>query len=179
MRLGEESDAVLMQRVQHGDRASLKLLYERHSLGLTGFAERMLGSPAEAADIVHDIFVSLWDGSAQFRRNTSLRAWLYTIARNKAIDRMRRGGRAISCEPDVNLPDRNPDPEMVAQTAQQRERVIACLAKLSDVHRRAVMLSFYEDFTYREIAVIEGTREGTIKSRVFHAKQLLMHCLSR
>jgi RNA polymerase sigma-70 factor (ECF subfamily) len=179
MREGGDSDALLMQRVQDGDTASLKLLYDRHSPGLSGFIERMLGSPAEAADIVHDIFVSLWDGSAQFRRDSSMRAWLYTIARNKAIDRLRRSGREVPREPDVNLPDIAADPEQVAQATQQRERVAACLDKLSDAHRRAVLFSFYEDFTYREIADIEGTSEGTIKSRIFHAKQLLMHCLTR
>jgi RNA polymerase sigma-70 factor (ECF subfamily) len=138
----------------------------------------MLGSRAEASDIVHDIFVSLWDGSAQFRHDASLRGWLFTIARNKVIDRLRRSGREVPREPDVNLPDQAADPEQVAQAAQLREQVAACLEKLSGAHRRAIMLSFYEDFSYREIATIEATTEGTIKSRVFHAKQLLMHCLS-
>jgi RNA polymerase sigma-70 factor (ECF subfamily) len=176
---GENDDAPLMQRVQDGDAASLRLLYDRHSPALAAFAERILGNRAEATDIVHDIFVSLWDGSAQFRRDASLRAWLFTIARNKAIDRLRRSGREVPREPDVSLPDLDANPEQVAQAAEQRERVAACLEKLSDAHRRAVMLSFYEEFTYREIAGIEATTEGTIKSRIFHAKQLLMHCLSR
>lgn len=179
MREGGDDDAVLMQRVQDGDRASLRVLYDRYSPGLSVFVERMLGSPAEGADIVHDIFVSLWDGSAQFRRDVSMRGWLYTIARNKAVDRLRRSGREIPREPDVNLPDLAANPEQVAQAAQQRDRVTACLDKLSGAHRRAVMLSFYEDFTYREIAAVEATTEGTIKSRIFHAKQLLMHCLSQ
>lgn len=179
MRRGENDDALLMQRVRDGDAASLRLLYDRHSPALAAFAERILGNRAEATDIVHDIFVSLWDGSAQFRRDASLRAWLYTIARNKAIDRLRRSGREIPREPDVNLPDLAADPEKVAQATQERERVAACLDKLSDAHRRAVLFSFYDDFTYREIADIEGTSEGTIKSRIFHAKQLLMHCLTR
>lgn len=171
-------DEALMERVKQSDKAALRVLYERYSGPLMAYVGRTLSDPVDAADIVHEAFIGLWDGSAKFRENTSLRAWLYTIARNKAIDRLRKTRREVLAEADEAVPDSDPDPGEVAEICEDRSRVRACLEKLSAAHRRVVSLSFFEGMTYREIADVEDVSEGTVKSRIFHAKKLLMHCLS-
>jgi len=173
------TDEALMERVKRADKAGLRELYDRHSGPLTAFVARTLSDPVDAADIVHEAFISVWDGSAKFRENTSFRAWLYRIARNKAIDRLRKNKREVLSEPDDTVPDSDPDPAEIAEICEDRSRVRACLEKLSATHHRVVSLSFFEGMTYREIANVEDVSEGTIKSRIFHAKKLLMHCLTQ
>lgn len=168
-----------MGQVKHADKAALRLLYERHAAGLTAFVGQTLGDPVEAADIVHEAFISVWEKASAFRETLSFRAWLYTIGRNKAVDRLRKGTRTVLREPDHAQPDLDPDPEQVVLACDDVSRVRACLEKLSSAHRRVVSLAFYEDLTYREISGIEDVSEGTVKSRIFHAKKLLMHCLSQ
>jgi RNA polymerase sigma-70 factor (ECF subfamily) len=73
--------------------------------------------------------------------------------------------------------DTAPDPEAVALAASDAERVRSCLSKLKPAHLTVIRLAFYEDMTYAEIAEVEGAPEGTIKTRIFHAKKLLMRCL--
>lgn len=176
--LGDQTDEAIMQRVKNADRRALRELYDRHAGPLTGFVGQTLGDPVEAADIVHECFIAVWDGAARFREDLSFRAWLYTIGRNKAVDRLRKGSREVLGDPDPTMPDLDPDPEQAAAACEDRDRVRICLDKLSGTHRRVVSLSFFEGMTYREIADVESVSEGTVKSRVFHAKKLLMHCLS-
>lgn len=177
--LGDLSDEQLMERVKRSDRVAFRELYDRHSAPLSAFIGQKLGDPVEAADILHETFMSIWEGAAKFRENLSFRSWLYTIGRNKAIDRLRKNSRVVLGEADPDIPDLDPDPEQAAAACEDRSRVRYCLEKLSAAHRAVVSLSFFEGMTYREIADIESASEGTIKSRVFHAKKLLMHCLSQ
>ncbi len=168
-----------MARVKNADQAALRILYDRHAAGLTAFVGQTLGDRVEAADIVHETFISAWERAASFRENLSLRAWLYTIGRNKAIDRLRKSRREVLRDPDPTIPDLDPNPEQVALVSEDTSRVRECVEKLSATHRNVVSLAFFEGLPYREIAEIEGVNEGTVKSRIFHAKKLLMHCLSQ
>lgn len=90
---------------------------------------------------------------------------------------MRRGARTVLAEPDDTVPDTAPDPEALAAAASDAARVRDCLDKLSDTHRSAIHLAFYQELPYAEIAAIEEVPVGTIKTRVMHAKRLLMQCL--
>ena len=173
------TDEQLMAKVKQADRAALRKLYDRHAAGLTAFAAQTLSDPVEAADIVHETFISVWEKAEGFRENLSFKSWLFTIGRNKSVDRLRKGSRMTLGDPDTEVPDLDPNPEQVALNCEDTGRVRACLEKLSDAHRRVVSLAFYEDIAYREIAEIEDVSEGTVKSRIFHAKKLLMHCLSQ
>ena len=102
---------------------------------------------------------------------------MFGIARNKAVDRMRRGAREVLAEPDDSLPDDAPNPEAVVVAASDAARVRECMGRLSDTHRSAIHLAFWRELPYGEIAEIEGVPVGTVKTRILHAKRLLMHCL--
>jgi RNA polymerase sigma-70 factor (ECF subfamily) len=103
---------------------------------------------------------------------------MFGIARNKAVDRMRRGAREVPSEPDDSTPDDAPTPEAVVAAASDAERVRECMGRLSDTHRSAIHLAFWRELPYPEIAAIEGVPVGTVKTRILHAKRLLMHCLA-
>lgn len=172
-------DAELIRRVGSGDKAAMKALYERHSTALFHFLRFRLGDAFEAADVMQEAFLEVWRNAGRFEGRSSAKTWIFGIARNKAIDRMRRGGRMVLGEPDQTIPDDAPSPETVMERASDAARVRACMEKLSDAHRSAMRLAFYEDLPYGEIAEIEEVPLGTIKTRIHHAKQLLKHCLGR
>lgn len=171
-------DTDLLRRVGASDREALKALYERHSDALHRFLRYRLRDPFDAGDVVQDVFLEIWRTAARFEGRSSARTWIFGIARNKAVDRMRRRGREVTApEPDTGIADDAPDPEAVAVAASDAVRLRGCIAGLSDIHRSAIHLAFYEELPYAEIAAIEGVPVGTVKSRIMHAKRLLLHCL--
>lgn len=172
-------DADLLRRVGAGDRAALKTLYERHSDAVYKFLRYRLRDPFEAADVMQDVFLEIWRAAGRFEGRSTARTWIFGIARNRAVDRMRRGSREVTApEPDADVADEAPDPEAIAAAASDAARLRACIGRLSETHRSAIHLAFYEELPYGEIAVIEGVPAGTIKTRILHAKRLLLHCLA-
>jgi RNA polymerase sigma-70 factor (ECF subfamily) len=171
-------DARLLKRIGAGDRAAMKLLYERHSEALYHFIRVRLRDPFEAADVMQEVFLEIWRAAGRFEARSTARTWIFGIGRNKTLDRMRRGARVVLAEPDVTLPDEAPNPEAVAEAASDAARVRDCIGRLSDTHRSAIHLAFYRELPYSDIAEIEGVPVGTIKTRILHAKRLLMHCLA-
>lgn len=173
-------DSELVARIGRGDRAAMKLLYERHQAGLFAFVRARLGDAFEAADVMQEAFLEVWRVAAGFRGQASVKTWLYGIARNKAVDRMRRAQRMTLREsPDETLPDESPEPSAVIEAARDAEKLRDCLGKLPPVQLSAVRLTFFEEMTCAEAAAIEGVPVGTVKTRIHHAKKLLMHCLGR
>jgi RNA polymerase sigma-70 factor, ECF subfamily len=171
-------DADLLLRIADGDKAAMKLLYERHSDALYHFIRARLRDPFEAADVMQEVFLEIWRAAGRFEGRSAARTWIFGIARNKAVDRMRRRDRTVPPGPDADLPDNAPNPEAITEAASDAARLRNCISRLSDTHRSAIHLAFYEDLTYPEIAEIEGVPLGTIKTRILHAKRLLLHCLS-
>ena len=136
------------------------------------------GDPFEASDVMQDTFLEIWRAASRFEGRSAPRTWMFGIARNKAIDRMRRGSREVITEPDDSTPDDAPNPEAVVAAASDAARIRECMGRLSDSHRSAIHLAFWRELPYGEIAEIEGVPVGTVKTRILHAKRLLMHCLA-
>jgi RNA polymerase sigma-70 factor (ECF subfamily) len=137
-----------------------------------------LNDPFRSADIVHEVFLEVWRNAGRFRKKSSVRTWVFSIAYRKVVDIFRREGRLSYQEDLPEQVDESPDAASALIAAQSAEAVRDCLARLKPEHRLAVELAFYEDMSHRDIAAVTGVPEGTVKSRVFHAKQLLMRCLS-
>jgi RNA polymerase sigma-70 factor, ECF subfamily len=174
-----EHDRALLSHVARGDKGAMKRLYERHHAGLLVFVESRLRDPAEAFDVVQDTFLDVWRSASRYENRSSVKTWIFSIARNKTIDRFRKKGREVPLDEDFDPPDLSPNPHAVVEAASDAAQVNACIEKLSAAHARVVRLAFYEDLGYAEIAEIEQVPEGTFKTRIFHAKKLLMQCLTR
>lgn len=174
----QSTDGDLIARIAQGDKQAMKLLYDRHSDALFRFITVRLRDRFEAADVLQDTFLEVWRSAARFEGRSAPRTWMFGIARNRALDRMRRTGRETPAEPDETIADDAPNPEAIALAASDARSLRACLDGLSESHRSAIELAFYQDLAYREIAEIENVPAGTIKTRILHAKQLLKHCLS-
>ena len=171
-------DAALVQRIGAGDRAAMKALYERHERALYHFIRVRIGDAFEASDVMQETFLEVWRASARFEGRSAVRTWIFGIARNKAVDRLRRGARTELREPDETVADDAPDAATVIERASDAARLRACIDRLGAPQRAAIRLAFYEDLTYPEVAEAEGVPVGTIKTRIHHAKRLLMRCLA-
>ncbi|MBY5933556.1 sigma-70 family RNA polymerase sigma factor [Tateyamaria omphalii] len=175
----EPQDAALLARIGQGDMSAMKTLYEYHADAVARFVRPRVRDAAEADDIVHDTMLSVWRGAAGFQGRSSVRSWILTLARNKTVDHIRKQARVTLSEADDARVDDAPNPEAVMGAAQDAARLRACLDKLPDRQRAAIHLAFYEEMSCAEVAVVENVPEGTVKSRIYHAKKLLMRCLSR
>lgn len=174
------NDTVLVQRIGRGDRRAMKAFYDRHQAGLHAFVRIRIGDAFEASDVLQETFLEVWRNADRFRGASAPRTWLYGIARNKAVDRIRRAGRTTLREaPDETIPDEAPSALSVIEAAADAAQVRDCIAKLTPAQQSAVRLTFYDDLSYPEAAEVEGVPVGTIKTRIHHAKKLLMHCLTR
>ncbi|MEM8728927.1 MAG: RNA polymerase sigma factor [Pseudomonadota bacterium] len=172
-------DAELVTRISQGDRQAMRQFYERHQAGLYHFVRGRLGDAFEASDVMQEAFLEVWKGASRFKGHSSAKTWLYGIARNKAVDRVRKSQRVtLKDNPDETLADDSPTPQAVMEAASDAARVKECMDKLPDVQRAAVRLAFYEDLSYPEAADVEGVPVGTIKTRIHHAKKLLLRCLA-
>jgi RNA polymerase sigma-70 factor (ECF subfamily) len=178
----EPAELELMARIAEGDDDAMSQLYLDHESGVYAFAMKKLNDSQAAADIVHDVMIAIWKGAAGFQGRSSLKSWVLGIAHNKIVDHIRRSVRHDADELDESMNQTEDDsinasPLDLAQAAQNSEFLRYCLEKLSDLHRQVVHLAFFEDLPYGEIAEIIGKPEGTIKTRMFHARQALKRCL--
>ena len=172
-------DKALMQRITQGDKTAMRTLYDAHADALYRFIRTVGLEEAEASDILHDVMLEAWRRAERFEGRSSVRGWLFGMARFKAIDRIRRATRSPVSEPDETQPDESPDALAIVAASEDANRVRACIEKLSAAHKSAIHLAFYQELPYEEIAEIEGCPLGTVKTRIFSAKKLLKHCLSR
>lgn len=177
--VSQDDDRALLARVAAGDADAMRRLYERHYDALHAFVRARSGDAAATPDIVHDTMLDVWRQAGRFRGGSSVRTWMFSIARNKAVDRVRGGARLSFVDEVPETADDAPDAAAVIEAAEDAERVRACLATLKPAQRAAVRLAFYEGLTYEEIAEVESIPAGTVKTRIFHAKRALMHCLGR
>lgn len=173
------SDSEIIQRIAAGDKAAMRLFFERYQTPLFAFL-RGRGADAQTADdAVQDAMLDVWRTANRFEGRANAKTWLFTIGRNKMIDRIRKSSRLSPVEDMPETPDDSPSAEAILIASDDASRVKSCLAKLKPHHMTAIRLAFYEDLTYAQISSIEEVPEGTIKARIYHAKKLLLRCLGR
>lgn len=174
----EPSDQFLLDLIATGDERAMRQIYERHSSAVAAFAAARLRDRSKAADVLHDVMLSVWRRPEAFSGRSSFRTFLLTMARNKAIDIIRREARIDYGDDGDTLVDHEPTPESLVSAAEDRDRVRACVAALSASHQSAVHLTFFEGLTISEAADVENVPAGTIKTRIYHAKKKLAACLA-
>lgn len=169
-------DLDLLQRTAKGDRAAFAGLYDRFSRPLFATALRILGDSREAEDVVHDVFLTLWQRSMEFSEDRgSPFSWAVTMTRNRAIDRVRQRRRRAEILADTPPADLGYGETAASASAdsaealQARERAGAvrqALSTLPDDQQRAVELAFFGGLTQQEIAANLDQPLGTVKARI-------------
>ena len=174
-----DTDNLLIERISSGDREAMRHLYERHYSGLFAFLCSRGADHGLANDTAQEAMLQVWRTAEKFGGRSTIKTWIYTIGRNKLIDRLRKNRHLsfVDTVPDTSDPALNPEELLLA--ASEAGRVRACLEKLKSEHRNALRLAYYEELNYEEISSLESIPVGTVKTRIFHAKRLLLKCLSR
>jgi RNA polymerase sigma-70 factor (ECF subfamily) len=158
-----------MARIGDGDRAALKSLYDATSAKLFGVILRIVIDRSEAEDVLQEVFITVWRKAAEYDpARASPITWLATIARNRAIDRLRaRGSRpTASLDLAAEVADETPGAEALAVASDEARRVHGALATLDPKHAALIRAAFFEGLSYDTIAVREGIPLGTVKSWV-------------
>lgn len=168
------SDLELVERIRQGEQAALDLLYKRYSSPVYSLVWKILQNAEEAEDVALDVFWQVWRQADRYDpARGAPPAWIFTLARSRAIDRLRarnrREDRNISIDdPAVHIDplDENAAPDQIVSFRQSRDAVRAAMTKLSDVQREAVELAFLKGLTHVEIAEKLGQPLGTVKTRI-------------
>jgi RNA polymerase sigma-70 factor, ECF subfamily len=167
-------DLELVDRIKQGDSTALDALYERYSSPVYSLVWKILQNAEEAEDVALDVFWQIWRQADRYDPSRGAPpAWIFTVARSRAIDRLRarhrREDRTISFDdPAVNLDplDEEAAPDLVASFRQTRDAVREAIKTLSVVQREAIELAFFKGLTHVEIASQLDEPLGTIKTRI-------------
>jgi RNA polymerase sigma-70 factor (ECF subfamily) len=178
-----ERDATLdrlVADVAAGDRVAFEALYRATSARLYGICLRVLSDRSEAEDVLQDAFVTIWHRAGQFDAGRAgALAWLSTIARNRAIDRL-RARPPMSRAPLAaleELADPGTTPDRDAETSTDRGRLERCLEQLDDRRRGLIRTAFFDGATYDELAARIGAPLGSVKSWIRRGLMQLKTCL--
>lgn len=168
MRIDDELAAVV-GRVAGGDHGAFAVLYDRLAPLVYGVSRRVLGDASHAEEVTQEVFVELWRHAPRFDGSRgSVRAWAATIARRRAVDRVRseQAHRGRHHRDPFTAGVNPAGPEEVVIDHDQRRRAVAALAQLSGAQREALELAYFGGLTHVEIAERLDIPLGTLKTRV-------------
>jgi RNA polymerase sigma-70 factor, ECF subfamily len=188
-----DADAPLVRAAQAGDLQAFETLVARHQKRMLNIAYRFIDEYDEACDVVQEAFVSAYKHLDSFRGEAKFSTWLTTITVNYARNRLqqlktKKGHEAYSLDDPIDTPDgslmRDPpsdEPSALRRLEQEelRQRVQQCVKKLEPDFREVLVLRDLQDFSYEEIGAVLKIRAGTVKSRLFRAREMVKECLKR
>lgn len=169
--------------VSEGNHAALGEVYDRTSAKLFGICLRILADRGEAEDALQETYVSVWRraGSYDAARASPI-TWLATLARNRAIDRLRAAGRPRVTSPievALDMPDPRDDALVQLEASEDRLRLMGCVEELEARQSDAIRSAFFDSFTYAELATRDAVPLATMKSWIRRGLIKLRECLER
>jgi RNA polymerase sigma-70 factor, ECF subfamily len=175
---GVKSDDGLVAAAQAGDRTAIEALLERYQERVFGFGLHMCGDSEDAKDVLQDTLLAAARTFGNFRGDSSVSTWLYTIARSFCIKKRRRSKFAPaeerSLERDaVALPSSMPGPDELAARSEVRRGLATALEALDPASREVLILRDIEGLTAREVARVTGASVDAVKSRLHRARAAL------
>jgi RNA polymerase sigma-70 factor (ECF subfamily) len=172
------NDQELVAQIIEGDQSAFAELVETYQQSVYNLTYRMLGNAGEAEDAAQEAFLRAYQHIKRYDPERSFKTWLLSIASNYCIDRIRKRRLTwLSIDeplpPHPSLTSSSPDPEAYTSDNEQSVVVQELLGELAPDYRAAVVLRYWYDMSYIEIAKTLGTTESAIKSRLFRARQML------
>jgi RNA polymerase sigma factor (sigma-70 family) len=174
-----EADDALLVRVADGDAAALAALYRRYGGRLFGYLQRYAGDRMVAEEILQDTLLAVWRSAPRYARRSSVRTWLFGIARRQAHNRLRaQEPPTVPLDGLAGWADPAPGPAEWAVAVAQGAAVADAFAALAPRHREVLALAFAARVPHAEIAEVLGVPVGTVKSRLHHARAALARSLA-
>ncbi|MCS7253896.1 MAG: sigma-70 family RNA polymerase sigma factor [Armatimonadota bacterium] len=189
------TDEELVKLSCAGEREAFAILIRRYQDRIYSLVYRYVGNPEDALDLTQETFIKVFTKLGEFKGKSKFYTWLYRIAVNVCIDFRRRQHISAVYWDDIkpvelnpfevdessehyDVPDENGDPERRAIDSELRLRIREAVDALPEQLRVVLLLREYEDMSYEEIAKIIGCPVGTIKSRLFQAREMLKRMLA-
>lgn len=168
----------LIARTALGDRAAFGALYAATGPKLFGVVLRVLDNRADAEEVLQEVFVKVWHNAERYRANgLSPMTWLYTVARNSAIDRLRMRRPQAPLDEAAELADLSPGPEAAAVASAQSARLRSCLEALDPDRAEAVRRAYLKGETYADLATRFGVPINTMRTWLRRSLLRLRECL--
>ena len=181
------TDEELVQKVLAGDEELFGELVRRHQRQIVNFIYRMVGDSDVALDMSQDVFIRVYQALDRFDPRYRFTTWIYRIASNCAIDRLRRHQPAtVSLDaptsPDSNvrklqIPSGDQDPRESLESKETMQRLEAAIRRLPPSYRRLIVLRHVNSLRYEQIAAVTRLPLGTVKTQLHRAKQQLRRLL--
>ncbi|MEM9488765.1 MAG: sigma-70 family RNA polymerase sigma factor [Myxococcota bacterium] len=181
---GQEERALVAAMANGDSGAALSQFYSRFGGMVMALLQRILGSQAEAEELLQEVFLELWRRAPSYNPDrASVTTWVATVTRSRGIDalraRQRRGGGKHQPVEDLSMPAPTSDrPDEQLAVSQRSQRVRAALAELSTAQRQALELSYFGGMSHSEIATHINIPIGTVKSRIISGMKVLRAVLA-
>jgi RNA polymerase sigma-70 factor (ECF subfamily) len=190
---GSDDDNALVSSAQNGDLTAFELLVERHEKKMLNISYRLIGDYDDACEVVQEAFLSAYRNIRTFRGDAKFRTWLTTITLNLSKNRLRQtktlqGHAAFSLDDPMQADDgeimRDPpskEPSVLdrMETRDIQTKVQDCIKELEPDFREVLVLRDMQEFSYEEIGGMLRVRLGTVKSRLYRARELVKECLKK
>ncbi|HEC20710.1 MAG TPA: sigma-70 family RNA polymerase sigma factor [Gammaproteobacteria bacterium] len=174
------NDNEMLETIAAGDEKAMQRFFMQYANDVYRFLMGRCGDSTLASDILNAVMLDVWRQADRFQGRSKVTTWLMGIARHKLIDHYRREQRHQHEALDVTMSiDPAPVSEQLVAAAQHADWVKHCIERLGGLQRDIVHLAFYQDMAYPEIAEIVECPVGTVKSRMFHAREALRRCLEK
>jgi RNA polymerase sigma-70 factor, ECF subfamily len=185
-------EASLVERLKQGDQSALEAIFELYSGKLYRVAQRILGEPADAEEVIQDVFWTLYRKAATFKGESRLSTWLYRLTVNAALGRVRRGRKKKDVEYDEFMPKFQKDGHHLVRPVVDwsdtldekygREEIHALIGKaleqLKPIDKSVIVLSDLEDLSDKEIAGALGLTVAAVKTRLHRARLFMRGVLA-
>lgn len=169
-----QTDEFLVNGLKNGDLHAGSVLYTRHKQAVYSFCLRMLRDPAAAQDAAQETFLKMISKIQSVQQGTTLKSWLFSVARNEVLMMLRRN-KIVPMEPlDDELEVYDPStPLTVSINSELKDKILSAIAQLKPAYREAYLLRETEGMSYEEIASATGTTVSAVKTKLFKSRTAL------
>lgn len=176
------SDEALMERISQGDQQAFSQLYLRYQPKLVKYCSRVLRDDiAQAADLVDEAMFDVWRSAENFAGRSKVSTWIYSIARNKMVSWLRKTSE-VTLEDESILDamiDPAADPHEELALDDMKQQLLRLMDQLTEEHREVIRLTYFEDKSVKEVAIVLDISENTVKTRMFYARKRLAQLLEK
>lgn len=169
------TDIELVGAVREGASEAYELLYTRYSDRIYRYCLARLRDTELASDVLQETFLVLWQNASSFQGKSTVSTWLFGIATNKLRSLVRAESRTDVL--DLQQAEQELTVEDASESSAQKADILSAVRRLPTEQQEVVILTFYADMTYNDIAEIQGVPVGTVKSRMFQARKSLREVL--
>jgi RNA polymerase sigma-70 factor (ECF subfamily) len=182
---GTLADGELVHSAVAGGESSFEELVRRYQRPIASYVYRMVGDYDAALDLTQEVFIKVYNSLARYRSEFKFSTWIYKIAHNAAIDHLRRHSvreqhlMAVDegTRPALTIESRRLTPEQESERAERRSEIELVVQSLSPAYRELIVLRHSHDLSYDEIAEVTGLPLGTVKNRLFRAREAMRDLL--